>query len=69
MIVVRHLNEPWLRRIQWFLDEAQAPYKVAFYQRDARTNLAPVELRKIYRKSPVIAEGDRVITESGALID
>ncbi|MER9432962.1 glutathione S-transferase N-terminal domain-containing protein [Mesorhizobium sp. M0408] len=69
MIVVRHLNESWSQRILWLLDEVQAPYKVAFYQRDARTNLAPVELREIHRKSPVITEGDRVIAESGAIID
>jgi glutathione S-transferase len=28
-----------------------------------------VELHEIHRKSPVIAEGDRVVAESGAIID
>lgn len=50
-----------------------APGGVAgpFYQRDARTNLAPVELRQIHPlgKSPVITEGDRIIAESEAIID
>jgi glutathione S-transferase len=71
IIVVYHLNESRLQRILWLLEELQAPYEVAFYQRDARSNLAPVELREIHplRKSPVITEGDRVIAESGAIID
>jgi glutathione S-transferase len=47
----------------------RARYEVASYQRDARTNLAPVELHEIHRKSPVITEGDRVAAESGAIID
>lgn len=69
MIVVRHLNEPRSPRILSLLDEVQAPYKVGFYQREARSNLAPVELHEIYRESPVIAEVDRVIAEFGAIID
>jgi glutathione S-transferase len=62
MIVVHHLNESRSHRILWLLEELQAPYEIAFYQRDARTNLAPAELRKIHPlgKSPVITEGDRV---------
>jgi glutathione S-transferase len=71
IIVVHHLNESRSQRILWLLEELQAPYGVAFYQRDARSNLAPVELREIHplRKSPVITEGDQVIAESGAIID
>jgi glutathione S-transferase len=70
-IVVHHLNESRSQRILWLLEELPAPYEVAFYQRDARSNPAPVELREIHplRKSPVITEGDRVIAESEAIID
>jgi glutathione S-transferase len=71
MIVVHHLNESRSQRILWLLEELQAPYEIAFYQRDARTNMAPVALREIHPlgKSPVITEGDRVIAESGAIVD
>jgi glutathione S-transferase len=71
MIVVHHLNESRSQRILWLLEELQAPYEVAFYQRDPRTKLAPVELRAIHPlgKSPVITDGERVIAESGAIID
>jgi glutathione S-transferase len=71
MIVVHHLNESRSQRILWLLEELRAPYEIAFYQRDTRTNLAPTALREIHPlgKSPVITEGDRVIAESGAIID
>jgi len=71
MIVVHHLNESRSHRILWLLEELQVPYEIVFYQRDARTNLAPVELREIHPlgKSPVITEGGRVIAESAAIID
>jgi glutathione S-transferase len=71
MIVVHHLNESRSHRILWLLEELQAPYDISFYQRDVRTKLAPPELRKIHPlgKSPVISEGERVIAESGAIID
>jgi glutathione S-transferase len=71
MIVVHHLNQSRSQRILWLLEELQAPYEVVFYQRDPRTSLAPLELRQIHPlgKSPVITEGDRVIAESGAIID
>jgi glutathione S-transferase len=71
MIVVHHLNESRSQRILWLLEELQAPYEIAFYLRDAHTNLAPPELRDIHPlgKSPVITDGERVIAESGAIID
>src|SRR6202012_1187207 len=71
MIIVHHLNESRSQRILWLLEELGAPYEIAFYQRDAHTNLAPPELRDIHPlgKSPVITDGDRVIAESGAIID
>jgi len=71
MIVVHHLNESRSQRILWLLEELQVPYEIAFYQREARTNMAPLELRAIHPlgKSPVITDGDRVIAESGAIID
>ena len=41
------------------------------YRRDAKTNLAPPELRAIHPlgKSPVIQDGDLVLAESGAIIE
>jgi glutathione S-transferase len=71
MIVVHHLNESRSQRVLWLLEELGVPYDIAFYRRDDRTNLAPPELRDIHPlgKSPVITDGDRVIAESGAILD
>ena len=71
MIVVHHLNNSRSQRILWLLEELNTPYRVEKYQRDAKTNLAPPELRAIHPlgKSPVIQDGDLVLAESGAIIE
>ena len=71
MIVLHHLNNSRSQRILWLLEELGAPYEVKFYSRDAVTNLAPPELRTVHPlgKSPVVADGDLVIAESGAIVD
>ena len=71
MIVVHHLNDSRSQRILWLLEELGVPYEIKFYQRDATTRLAPPELTAIHPlgKSPVISDGDRVVHESGAIID
>jgi glutathione S-transferase len=71
MIVVHHLNDSRSQRILWLLEELGVPYEIKPYQRDAVTRLAPPELTAIHPlgKSPVITDGDRVVHESGAIID
>jgi glutathione S-transferase len=71
MIKVHHLNNSRSQRILWLLEELGLPYEIVKYQRDAETNLAPPELKKIHPlgKSPVISDGDQVIAESGAIIE
>ncbi len=71
MIVVHHLNESRSQRVLWLLEELGLPYDIKFYQREPHTNLAPPELKQIHPlgKSPVITDGDRVVAESGAIVD
>jgi len=71
MIVVHHLNDSRSQRILWLLEELGVPYEIKRYQRDATTRLAPPELTAVHPlgKSPVITDGDRVVHESGAIID
>ncbi len=71
MIVVHHLNNSRSQRILWLLEELAVPYKVEQYKRDAKTNLAPPELRNVHPlgKSPVIQDGDLTLSESGAIIE
>ncbi len=71
MIVVHHLNDSRSQRILWLMEELGLPYEIKPYQRDAQTRLAPPELKKVHPlgKSPVITDGNRIIIESGAIID
>ena len=70
MITVHHLNNSRSQRILWLLEELGLPYEVKRYQRDARTMLAPPELKAVHPlgKSPVIDDDGTVVAESGNII-
>jgi glutathione S-transferase len=71
MIEVHHLNNSRSQRVLWLLEELGVPYTVIRYERDAKTMLAPPELKNIHPlgRSPVIRDGDFVLAESGAIIE
>jgi glutathione S-transferase len=71
MIVVHHLNNSRSQRVLWLLEELGLAYELKRYQRDAKTMLAPPELRTVHPlgKSPVIQDGDVILAESGAIIE
>ena len=71
MIVVHHLNNSRSQRVLWLLEELGLPYEIRRYERDAKTMLAPPELKAIHPlgKSPVITDGDKVIAETGAIVE
>lgn len=71
MIIVHHLNNSRSQRILWLLEELGLDYEIKKYQRDAKTMLAPPELRAVHPlgKSPVITDGENTVAESGAIIE
>jgi glutathione S-transferase len=71
MIVVHHLNNSRSQRVLWLLEEMGLDYEVKRYERDAKTMLAPPELRAIHPlgKSPVIQDGDVIVAETGAIVE
>ena len=71
MLTVHHLNNSRSQRVLWLLEELGVPYEIKHYQRDTKSMLAPSALKKIHPlgKSPVISDGDRVVAESGAIIE
>ncbi len=71
MITIHHLNNSRSQRILWLLEELEIPYELKFYQRDAKTMLAPQALRDIHPlgKSPVITDDKNTVAESGAIIE
>jgi glutathione S-transferase len=71
MIIVHHLNDSRSQRVLWLLEELGARYEVKRYQRDAKTMLAPPELRTIHPlgKSPVLDDGEARVAETGAVVE
>lgn len=71
MILVHHLVDSRSQRILWLLEELGLPYEVRRYERDPATRYAPAELKAVHPlgKSPVIADGEVTVHESGAVID
>lgn len=71
MIKVHHLNNSRSHRVLWMLEELGLPYEIVPYKRDSVTRLAPPELKQVHPlgKSPVITDGDRVVAESGTIIE
>ena len=71
MITVHHLNDSRSQRVLWLLEELGLAYEVKRYQRDARTLLAPPELKAIHPlgKSPVVDDGEARLAETGAIVE
>lgn len=71
MITLHHLNNSRSQRVLWLLEELGLEYEVKRYQRDAKTMLAPPELRTVHPlgKSPVITDGATTVAESGAIVE
>ncbi|WP_437616323.1 glutathione S-transferase family protein [Erwinia sp. V71] len=70
MITVHHLDNSRSQRILWLLEELEVPYQIKRYQREG-TLLAPEALKKVHPlgKSPVITDENRVVAESGAILE
>jgi hypothetical protein len=47
-IIVHHLENSRSQRILWLLEELELPYEVRRYARDAKTMLAPPELKRVH---------------------
>ncbi len=71
MLTVHHLENSRSQRILWLLEELGAPYEIKHYKRDAKTNLAPPELKAVHPlgKSPVIEDNGKTFAETGAMIE
>ncbi len=70
-IKVHHLNNSRSQRVLWLIEELGLAYEVVRYQRDAKTMLAPAELKRIHPlgKSPVVENDGQLLAETGAIIE
>ncbi len=71
MLIVHHLENSRSQRVLWLLEELALPYEIKRYERDAKTKLAPASLKAVHPlgKSPAISDGERVVAETGAIVD
>ena len=70
-LIVHHLNNSRSQRILWMLEELGLPYDIKRYQRDAKTMLAPPELKRVHPlgKSPMLEDDGRILIETGAICE
>lgn len=75
MFVLHHLNNSRSQRVIWMLEELGLPYEIRFYQRNAKSMLAPPELRSIHPlgKAPVLQDQNAAtpvtLVETGAICE
>jgi glutathione S-transferase len=70
-LVVHHLGVSQSERIVWLCEELELPYELKIYDRDPTTRMAPAAYKALHPMgiAPVIADGGRLISESGAIVD
>jgi glutathione S-transferase len=71
MLTVHHLGISQSDRIVWLCEELEIPYTLIRYERDPVTKFAPPAYRALhpFGTAPVISDGDRVLGESGAIME
>jgi len=71
VLTIHHLNNSRSQRILWLLEELGVEYHLEKYQRDAKTGLAPAEMKAVHPlgRSPVLTTDTTTLAESGAIIE
>jgi len=71
MLTVHHLRISQSERIVWLCEELGLDYELKLYNRREDNRLAPDEYKALHPMgiAPVIEDGERVLGESGAIID
>lgn len=70
MITIHHLGVSQSDRIVWLMEELGLPYEIKWYNR-TENGLAPKEFLALHpaATAPVITDGDKVLTESAAIVE
>ena len=71
MLTIHHLTPSQSERVVWLCEELGIEYKLVVHERLPDTRLAPPSLRNLtpMGTGPVMADGDVVMTESGAIVE
>ena len=70
MITIHHLGISQSDRIVWLMEELDLPYELKWYKRKS-DRLLPDEYLALHpaATAPVIEDGDKVLAESGAIVE
>jgi glutathione S-transferase len=70
-IIAHHLENSRSQRVLWMLEELGLPYEIKRYERNAKTMLAPPDLKTVHPlgKSPVIDDDGTIVAETGAIVE
>jgi glutathione S-transferase len=70
MLIVHHLGVSQSDRVVWLLEELALPYKMVWHRRGA-DNLAPPSYLALHpaATAPVVQDGDKVMSESAAILE
>src|SRR6266849_4052397 len=70
VITVYHLSSSRSERIVWLMEELGLEYRLEVFPREPN-GAAPPPMKALHAlgKAPVIRDGDRVLAESGAIVD
>lgn len=70
MLTVHHLRKSVSDRVIWLCEELALPYELKCYDREP-SMAAPAEYKALsaFGTAPVIEDGDRVLGESGAIVE
>lgn len=70
MITIHHLGVSQSDRVVWLMEELNLPYAMKWYQR-GENRLAQEDFLSLHpaATSPVISDGDRVLTESAVILE
>lgn len=71
MLTVHHLRRSQSERIVWLCEELELSYELKCYDRNKSDLLAPPVYKALHPMgiAPVIADGDLVLGESGAIVE
>ena len=71
LFTVHHLGVSQSERVVWVCEELGLPYELDIYARDPESRMAPADYKVLHPMgtAPVLTDGDKVFSESGAIVE
>jgi glutathione S-transferase len=71
LFTVHHLGVSQSERVVWVCEELGLDYNLTVYERDPASRMAPADYKALHPMgtAPVLADGDKTFSESGAIVE